>query len=87
MAAEDIALKAKFYFLPGRGDRKVGRVIEDGLTVTIKDMMTLEYLSSTLSSNAKGVLSFLGGRGGKWGRCILLLAIAVNIHSKSKLIF
>lgn len=64
MAAEDIALKAKFCFLPGRGDRKVGRVIEDGLTVTIKDMMTLEYLSSTLSSNAKGVFLFLEGGGG-----------------------
>ena len=49
MAAEDIALKGKFYFLQGRGDRKVGRVIEDGLTVTIKDMMTLEeFIFDTL---------------------------------------
>lgn len=49
MAAEDIALKGKFYFLPGMGDRKVGRVIEDELIVTIKDMMTLEeFIFDTL---------------------------------------
>lgn len=49
MAAEDITLKGKFYFLPGMGDRKVGRVIEDDLIVTIKDMMTLEeFIFDTL---------------------------------------
>lgn len=49
MAVENIALKGKLYFLQGRGDRKVGRVIEDGLTVTIQDMMTLEeFIFDTL---------------------------------------
>ena len=85
MAVENIALKGKLYFLPGRGDRKVGRVIEDCIDNTGYDDLRRIYLRHSL---AMLKCFFLGGGGGvKWGRCILLLAIAVNIHSKSKLIF
>ena len=65
MAVENIALKGKFYFLPGRGDRKVGRVIEDGLHCDNKgyDDLRRIYLHQHSPAKLKGFFCFGGGGG------------------------
>ena len=69
MAVENIALKGKFYFLPGRGDRKVGRVIEDGLHCDNKgyDDLRRIYLHQHSPAKLKVFFFFFGGGGGGGG--------------------